>query len=100
MSDFAHTMSGSHMVPNLRFAVVNGAAAGGDVTVVGIHPRDVLLYVVSIHTPDAAQVAIQANEQTGDFEITDVATIANDAGDTDNTGRVLIVAWLGVHPNA
>ena len=70
-------------IPNIKFRLVAGAAAG-NVTVTGIKARDTLLFVAPL---DAS-----IGDQTSEFTITADNTI-NNTGGTSTATKVLLVAW-------
>ena len=72
----------SSSVPNIKFAVVNGAAAG-NVTVTGIGANDQLLAVIPTDG---------SGDLTSEFTVTAADTI-NNTGGTSTATKQVFVAW-------
>lgn len=72
----------SSSVPNIKFALVAGAAAG-DVTVTGIKARDKLLFVAPLDG---------SADLTSEFSVTADDTI-NNTGGTSTATKVVQVVW-------
>ena len=78
----AQTPTRGSGIPNIKFAVIAGGAAG-NLTVTGIRKQDRLMQVLDI--TDKA-------DMTAEFTLTAANTI-NNTGGTATTGDTLLVVW-------